>query len=196
MEWYSLLIDGYGRVPGFLESVVKGLTQDDLNWQPRHDCNSIGWLIWHLTRQQDAQIAALMGEEQLWITDGWHAKFKRPSDPKDVGFGHTLEEVSAFKSPDVSTLLDYNRAVIERSKHYIRSLPKTELDRELNEPWFQPLPTVGVRLISILDDSVLHGQRRVLCLSLHYKTKSFQAIWKTQLDTGVSEGKRLVIPIR
>ena len=70
MEWHDLLIDGYGRVPGFLESVVKGLTQDDLNWQPRHDCNSIGWLIWHLTRGQDAQIAALMGGEQLWITDG------------------------------------------------------------------------------------------------------------------------------
>ena len=61
MKWKDLLVDGYSRVPEFLENVVKGLNQDDLDWQPRHDCNSIGWLIWHLTRQQDAQIASLAG---------------------------------------------------------------------------------------------------------------------------------------
>ncbi len=51
MEWHDLLIDGYGRVPEFLQNVLKGLTQEDLNWQPRDDCNRIGWLPWHLTRQ-------------------------------------------------------------------------------------------------------------------------------------------------
>ena len=157
MEWHDLLIDGYGRVPEFLENVLDGLTQDDLNWQPRHDCNSIGWLVWHLTRQQDAQIASLMGEEQLWIKDDWRAKFNQQHDLSDIGFGHTPEQVSAFKSPNAKILLDYNHVVVELSKHYIRSLLKTDLDRELDEPWFQPLPTVGVRLISILDDSVLHA---------------------------------------
>lgn len=157
MEWNDMLADGYGRIVEVLERVLKGLTQDDLNWQPRPDCNSIGWLAWHLTRQQDAQIASLMREEQLWGKDGWHAKFDRPADPKDIGFGHTPEQVAAFKSPDVDTLLSYNRAVVERSKAYFLTLSKSDLDRELNEPWFQPLPTVGVRLISIMDDSMLHA---------------------------------------
>ena len=70
MEWNDVLADGYGRIVEVLERVLKGLAQDDLNWQPSPDCNSIGWLAWHLTRQQDAQITALMGEEQLWIKDG------------------------------------------------------------------------------------------------------------------------------
>ncbi len=157
MEWHDLLSDGYGRVQEFLESVLGGLTQGDLKWQPRHDCNSIGWLTWHLTRQQDAQIASLMGEEQLWTKDGWHSKFCRASDPEDTGFGHTPEQVSAFEPPDVQTLLDYHRAVVERSRHYFTTLSKTDLDRELDEPWFQPLPTLGVRLVSILDDSLLHA---------------------------------------
>ncbi|MFC2050218.1 DinB family protein [Chloroflexota bacterium] len=157
MEWHDLLADGYGRVLEFLESALRGLTQDDLNWQSRHDSNSIGWLTWHLTRQQDAQIASLMGEGQLWTNDGWHSKFNRPSDSEDTGFGHTPEQVSAFKSPDVGTLLDYQREVLERSKRYFLTLSKTELDRELDEPWFQPLPTVGVRLVSILEDSLLHA---------------------------------------
>ena len=46
MEWHDLLADGYGRVPEFLESVLKGLTKDDLDWQPKQDSNSIGWLAW------------------------------------------------------------------------------------------------------------------------------------------------------
>jgi len=157
MKWKDILIDGYSRIPEFLENVLKDLTQDDLDWQPKHDCNSIGWLVWHLTRQQDAQIASLIGGEQLWVTDKWYTKFGRQPEPDDVGFGHSPEQVSAFKSPESRTLLDYNRAVVERSKQYISSLSENDLDRELNEPWFQPLPTVGVRLVSILDDSVLHA---------------------------------------
>jgi hypothetical protein len=157
MEWHDLLLDGYGRVMTFLEHVLDGLTPEDLYWQPRPDCNSIGWLAWHLTRQQDAQIASLAGDEQLWISDKWYTKFHRPSDPEDSGFGHTPEQVSAFRSPDTKTLLDYYRAVLERTKRYILTLSQTDLDRELNEPWFQPLPTVGVRLISILNDAVIHA---------------------------------------
>ena len=157
MEWHDLLADGYGRVLEFMESVLRGLSQEDLNWQPRQDCNSIGWLTWHLTRQQDAQIASLMGDEQLWTRDGWHSRFHRPPDPGDIGFGHTPEQVSAFESPDVQTLLDYHLAVMERSKQHFLTLSRTDLDRELDEPWFQPLPTVGVRLVSILEDSLLHA---------------------------------------
>lgn len=157
MEWHDLLADGYERVLEFMESVLRGLTRDDLDWQPRQDCNSIGWLSWHLIRQQDAQIAALMGDEQLWTRDGWYSKFHRPPDPGDIGFGHTPEQVSAFKSPGAQILLDYHRAVLERSKQYFIALSRTDLDRELDEPWFQPLPTVGVRLVSILEDSLLHA---------------------------------------
>ena len=157
MEWHDLLADGYGRVVEFIESVLRGLGQEDLNWQPRHDSNSIGWLTWHLTRQQDAQIASLMREEQLWTKDGWHSKFLRPADAKDIGFGQSPEQVSAFESPDAETLLDYLRAVVERSKRYFMTLSTSDLDRELNEPRFQPLPTVGVRLVSILEDSLLHA---------------------------------------
>lgn len=157
MEWHDLLADCYGRVIEFLENVLEGLTEDELNWQPSQDCNSIGWLTWHLTRQHDAQVASLIGEDQLWINDGWHAKFGRAPDPQDIGFGHTLEQVTAFKSPDIQTFLDYHSAVLERSKKYFLTLSQADLDRKLDEPWFQPLPTVGVRLNSILEDSLLHA---------------------------------------
>ena len=149
MEWSDLLIDGYERILGSLERTLKELTEDDLNWQPRPDCNSIGWLIWHLTRLQDDHIAALMKEEQLWTRDGWHARYNRPPDPKDRGFGDSPEQVAAFRSPDVETMLSYHRAVLERSKGYFLTLSNADLARELDETRFKPVPTVGVRLISV-----------------------------------------------
>lgn len=157
MEWNDLLADGYGRVFEILERTLKGLSQDDLNWQPRPDGNSIGWLTWHLTRIQDDHIAALMGEEQLWTKDGWHARFNLPPEPKDLGFGHSPEQVAAFKSPDAQTMLHYHRAVLEQSKRCLFSLSNADLTRELDEPWYQPLPTVGVRLISVLTDNLQHA---------------------------------------
>ena len=157
MEWQELIIDGYGRVLQVLEKALDGLTQDDLSQQPHPDSNSMGWLTWHLTRVQDHQIADLMGEEQLWVSNEWHAKFDCPPDPQDIGFGHSSADVAAFKSPDAETLLDYHRAVLERTKGYIAKLSVADLDRELNEPWFQPLPTLGVRLVSVVSDSLQHA---------------------------------------
>ena len=150
------MADGFNRVPEFLTNVLDGLIQEDLNWMPRKESNSIGWLVWHLTRQQDAQIASLMGKDQLWIKDKWYAKFNRDSTSRDIGFGHTPEQVAAFQSPDISTLLGYLRATVKRTIQYLKGLSEEDLDRELDEPQYHPLPTVGVRLISILDDSVLH----------------------------------------
>ena len=157
MEWQQLIIDGYGRVQEILERALNGLTAEDLNELPKPDCNSMGWLAWHLTRVQDHHFADLIGEEQLWVKAGWHAKFNRPPNPKDIGFGHSPEDVAAFKAPDAATLLEYHRAVLERSKRYINSISAAELDKELNEPWFQPLPTIGVRLISVMSDNLQHA---------------------------------------
>ena len=157
MEWQDLLKDGYSRVYEFMKHTIIGLSQDDLDWQPKDDCNSIGWLAWHLTRQQDAQISSLMGEDQLWIKDKWYFKYNRSAKPKDIGFGHTKKQLQEFKSPDINIFLDYQKAVLERSIDYFTTLSKADLDKELDEPWFKPLPTVGVRIISILDDSLLHA---------------------------------------
>ncbi len=143
MDWRDLLSDGYGRVLTELEHVLEGLKPEDLNWQPRPDCNSIGWLAWHLTRVQDASISFVMRAEQLWIKDNWHSKFDRPADPGDIGTGHTLEMVAAFKSPDAATLIDYHHAVLERSKGYFNTLTSEDLDRVLKMKWLPPLTTLG-----------------------------------------------------
>ena len=154
MEWQQLITDGYGRVLQILEEALDGLTQDDVNNQPHPDCNSMGWLTWHLTRVHDHHIADLLGEEQLWVRDEWHAKFNRAPDPSDTGFRNSSENVAAFRSPDVRTLLEYYRTVLERSKRYISNMSATDLNRELDNPKF---PTVGIRLVANISDNLQHA---------------------------------------
>jgi hypothetical protein len=157
MEWRELIVDGYDRLPDEMKGVLAGLSTADLDWQPHRDCNSLGWTVWHLTRVQDSQIADLMGEADLWTRDGWHRKFKRPPDPEDTGYGHSAEQVRAFRSPSGRVQLDYLRATTERTRQYLAAVTPADLDRELDEPWQQPPPTVGVRLVSILADCHHHA---------------------------------------
>ncbi len=157
MEWRELIVDGYDRLPDLMREVLAARRTEDLDRQPHPGCNSLGWTAWHLARVQDSQIAELMREEQLWIRDGWHRKFQRPADPDDTGYGHTAEQVRAFRSPSSRTQLEYLRAVVERTKGYLAALGPAELDRELDEPWSRPLPTVGVRIVSVLADCHQHA---------------------------------------
>jgi hypothetical protein len=157
VEWPELIVDGYDRLPELMEEVLAGVRTDDLDWPPRPGCNPLGWTVWHLTRVQDSQIADLMGEADLWTRDGWHEKFGRPPDHEDSGYGHTPAQVRAFRSPSAKVQLDYLRAVTARTKQYLASLSPSDLDRELDEPWYKPLPTVGVRIVSILADCHQHA---------------------------------------
>ncbi len=156
MEWQELIIDGYGRILEVLDKALSGLTQDDLNQQPHPDCNSMGWLTWHITRMGDGRFATLIGEEQLWIRDEWHTRFNRLSDPSDNGFGHSSKDVAAFRSPGIDTLLEYYRAVLERTRRYVSSLSITDLDQDINMPQPQPPQKVEVLLMRDLSGSLQH----------------------------------------
>ena len=148
MEATGIILDALERVRESLHNSLAGLTSDELIREPHPP---IGWLAWRLTRVQDSQISYLAGMEQAWIADGWHARFHMPPDPRDFGPGltHTREQVAAFRA-DAQTLLDYHDTVYERSRAYVARLTPHELDRELDEPRFQPLPTVAVRLVSVV----------------------------------------------
>jgi uncharacterized damage-inducible protein DinB len=157
MKWQQLITDIYERILQELEHALDGLTVDDLNQQPSPDCNSIGWVTWHLTRCQDRVAAELLGEEQVWTKDSYYAKFNRTPDPKDAGIGDSLEDVVAFRSPDALTLLEYHRAVLEQSKRYISSkLSETELNREFDNPKNPAITNVRTSLMRLINDNIQH----------------------------------------
>ena len=157
MEAKDIVIDALGRIRSILHRTLAGLSLDELHRQPRPDTNSIAWLTWHLTRVQDNGISGLFGQEQAWISQGWHAQFAMAPDPDNEGQGHTPEQVAAFRAPSIQTLLDYHDSVWTRSQNFVAGLAPADFNRELNEPQYQPPPTVGVRLVSILSDNLQHA---------------------------------------
>ncbi len=157
MEWQEILSVEFERISRSLGIALEGLTAEDLNWQPKPDSNSIGWLTWHLTRWQDAQVSSFMKKEQLWIKGGWHKKFGRPADASDHGTGHKSEDLAKFKSPDAATQLGYHQAVLAQTKDFFRTLSPNDLDKIAEGTPFQPPPTVGMSIISVLSDGMQHA---------------------------------------
>ncbi len=154
MEWQKLICEIYERISQVTEKALDGLGMDDLNKQPNPDCNSMGWLAWHLTRVQDRAISGLTGKEQIWIKNKWYSKFNRSDDPRDFGLRHSLEDLAAFKSPDVKIHLAYHHSVLEQTKRFISSLSKSDLDRKINHPVY---PTVGAHVVGTISDNLQHA---------------------------------------
>ena len=154
MECAEFITGIFTRISQVLETVLDGLTENEINQQPTPECNSIGWMVWHLTRVQDRFIAMLSNNEQVWITEKWYGKFSREADAKDIGYGHRPEDLANFKVPDTKTLLDYHHAVLEKTKQYTNKLSPEELDRVIDD---SRAPTVALRLTAFISDNLQHA---------------------------------------
>ena len=155
MESNAIVIDALGRIQNTIRRVLDGMSPDQLHYRPAENANSTAWVIWHLTRVQDHHISDMGGLEQLWTSDGWHARFGMEADGKNTGTGHTPGDVAKIR-PDAETLQSYYDAVYERTKAVVSSLTSEDMDRELDEPQYNPLPTIGVRCASIISDNTQH----------------------------------------
>ena len=154
MKGAELILDTFERNKAALHREFEDITPGELASEPHP---SITWLAWHLVRVQDVEMAKLAGRCQTWIVDGWHDRFGMPSDPQDYGPAHTQRraQVSALQA-EASLLLAYHDTVHGRSAEFLAGLSDDDLDRVLDEPRFQPLPTVGVRLVSVINDNIQH----------------------------------------
>lgn len=150
----ELLTDALERVVENGVSVVDGLSEDQLAERPRPDANSIAWLVWHAARVQDAQVADVAGLDQVWTAQGFVDRFDLPLDPADTGYGHSSDEVARVRA-GAGLLTDYLRAVHEQSVAWLSTVEADDLDRVVDERWDPPV-TLGVRLVSIVDDDAQH----------------------------------------
>lgn len=152
----ELLVDAFGRVRENVHGAVAGLRQDELAARIDPDANSIAWLIWHLTRVQDDHIADVAGLEQVWTAAGWAKRFELPFGDAATGYGHGEVEVAELGRISADLLLGYYDAVHEQTIDYVCGLTDAELPRIVDTRWNPPV-TLGVRLISVVDDDIQHS---------------------------------------
>ncbi len=151
----TLLTDGFGRIHEGVPKVVGGLSVDELLWRPDGDANHIAWLVWHLARQQDEQVADLAGTESVWRSAGWADRFELPYSRHAHGYGMSGDEVGAFTLSEPDLLTDYHEEVHALTEELVSGLTVQELDRIIDRDWVPPV-TVSARLVSVLDDAAKH----------------------------------------
>ena len=166
MAQSDILLDGFTRVHDSLHRTLADLTETELVQEPHP---SIGWLAWRLSRVTDHNASYLSDRQQLWIGDGWAARFGMAPDPADYGrsAAHTREQVRAFRA-SAELLLKYHDAAYARMKSYIETLTAEDLARQLDEPQYQPLPTVAVRLVSVLENA-MNNQGQISYLKAYHR---------------------------
>lgn len=155
MRSRDILLYAYEQILEHLRPVVDGLSADQLAYRPTPDANSIAWLAWHLVRVQDSHIAEVAGTEQVWTAEGWVDRFGLPFGPAATGYGFTSEQVGHVRVESGDLLLDHAAAVHARTAEFLRGLTDDDLDRVVDENWDPPV-TLGVRLVSVLDDDLQH----------------------------------------
>jgi uncharacterized damage-inducible protein DinB len=154
MRSAELLIDSLDRVRGVVHGAVEGLSDEQLAWRADPQANSIGWLVWHLTRIQDDHIADVAAGEQLWVA-GWADRFGLGLPVADTGYGHRSDQVAQVRV-GAELLTGYHDAVFERSRRYLDGLSDADLDRIVDERWDPPV-NLGVRLVSVIADDNQHA---------------------------------------
>jgi hypothetical protein len=156
VETTGPLHEAYDRIPGVVGRAVADLDADGLTWRPAPDANPIGWLVWHLARVQDDHVAEVAGDDQVYASDGWPARFGRPDGDTDTGYGATTDEVGGFRPVSAAALVDYLDAVTARTHRYLDTIGSDDLDVVIDDSYDPPV-TLGARLVSVLSDGLQHA---------------------------------------
>lgn len=155
MDAPDVLADGLERVRHHAAHAVRDLGPDALAWRPDEHANSIAWLVWHLARIQDVQVAALAGTDPVWDEVDATA-FGLPADSDATGFGDGPDEVARIRPASADILVDHCDRVTERSLEYVAGLSADDLDDVVDRNWDPPV-TRGVRLVSVIGDGLQHA---------------------------------------
>ncbi len=152
METKDVIMDSLNESWGYLTRALDGLTQEEIEWTPAAHSNSIGFLVWHVTRAEDNWINSVIGGgSNIYETGGWR---ERLGTPKEGGYGFTEEQLRAWPTPRLDDLRGYAQAVRQRTLEVVASITAEKLP-EAPRP-DRPKETVGSILAHVATEVALH----------------------------------------
>lgn len=159
MKETQLTIETLQRAQERFEETLAQMTIAEANTMPEPLIKSVTWLIWHTAREIDLQISALADQEPLWLAD-WTKRFalELPDDTED--WRHTPEEAAKVIVNQKELLVDYLSASVELAVNYLQSIDETSLSEVIDKNW-TPAVTRQARIVSIVDDAVMHSGQAV-----------------------------------
>ena len=156
MEVKDFILKSLESMQRILTMTISDLEADELKWRPGPQANSIGFILWHQLRVEDAFIHSVLQQKpQVYEQEKWHQKMGLPDDPDDTGGGYTAVQVAAFPVPGLDTLRQYGDAVRRQTIDYINNLEPDGLDRALEHARLGKI-TVGGLIILLFGELYQH----------------------------------------
>ena len=152
------LLTAHQRNWDMIDAALQDLDDAALSRQPDPQCNSVAWILWHLSRVVDTFVhTRLQDRPQVWVQDGWHQQFGMAPDPEDRGVGWTAEQVATWRAPSKEIQLGYYQAVRARARDFMSSLSYAQLEEQRVIPPVAEPRTVAAALGQMTWDAVAHG---------------------------------------
>jgi DinB family protein len=138
MQDVDLLIEWIVDIELIVKKEIETLSQDQIDWQPTDQMNSIGHTIWHFSRWLDViLVRGLQNQppsQEQWYIGGW--KDKTGYDPNGKGYrgfgaitGFTWKEVQDIPLLSANDLLTYLSHVCNALKEHLQTLESEVLHR-------------------------------------------------------------------
>ncbi|MFC1985829.1 DinB family protein [Chloroflexota bacterium] len=124
MEAKELILRSLEQSRGYLNKTLDGLTQEEVAWSPGAGCNSIAFILWHMTRGEDFFVNCVIQRgKALYEVEGWQEKLGTP----DKSYRYTVEELQAWPVPKLETLRGYANSVREKTLAFLNAIPAEKL---------------------------------------------------------------------
>ena len=160
MENAKMMVDFLLRAQERFEETLQQMSASEANSMPEPLIKSVSWLMWHTARELDYQISELNKSQPLWISDGWSKKFNLdlPNDTQD--WCHTPEQAKKVVVSEKKILTEYLAAIVTFVAVYLNTLSEESLGEIIDKNWMPPV-TKEVRIVSAIDDAVMHSGQAV-----------------------------------
>ena len=134
------------------DSVLKGLTEEQMRASPGEGMNSIVWLFWHMARTEDVAVNLLVAGRPQVISEGdWPTRLNLSRH--DIGTSMSDEEVRAVSEQvSIPSMLAYRNAVGLRTREVVRGMRLEELDEPVDRARVEQLLAEG---------ALVEGARRI-----------------------------------
>ncbi|MGH2608228.1 MAG: DinB family protein [Tepidiformaceae bacterium] len=134
MHAIQLIQEGFDHVHVALREDLAEVEPEWLFWQPEPGLNHIGFLFWHLVRDEDQVVSWLAREPQLWPSEGWHERFGM--DAKEQGTGMDASRLESFRYA-LPEFMEYAEGVWARTGPLLATLSEDDLDKPAwkDSPW-------------------------------------------------------------
>ena len=127
MELLEFATEMFKEYAGRLYGYLDGLTEDELNWRPNAETNSIAFIMWHTARVEDRWFQIFCQDKpDLWTSGRWFEKLAMDENQSAVGL--PADDLASFPHLTMENLKSFFEAVRAETRTYLSSIGPDDLE--------------------------------------------------------------------